>query len=113
MSIIGGSTVDVYISKFYAYIILHAAPDGQYNGIRDVFRELVSCWGNIPAPGIAPRDQQCTGVPFPSPQMRNDGPKALFRGITPILLRAFPANAVSGATYTTCMCSKLRLFLFI
>ena len=27
--------------------------------------------------------------------MRTEGPTALFRGLTPIMLRAFPANAVS------------------
>jgi solute carrier family 25 carnitine/acylcarnitine transporter 20/29 len=56
---------DVLKSRF------QTAPEGQYNGIRDVFREL----------------------------MRNDGPKALFRGITPILLRAFPANAACFLGY--------------
>ncbi|CAI8006704.1 Mitochondrial carnitine/acylcarnitine carrier protein [Geodia barretti] len=52
---------DVLKSRF------QTAPEGQYTGIRHVFREL----------------------------MRNEGPTAMFRGITPILLRAFPANAVS------------------
>ena len=27
--------------------------------------------------------------------MREEGPKGLFKGLTPIMLRAFPANAVS------------------
>ena len=27
--------------------------------------------------------------------MRDEGPKALFNGLTPVMLRAFPANAVS------------------
>lgn len=42
------------------------APQGTYkNGIRDVFREL----------------------------MRTEGPLALYKGVTPVMLRAFPANA--------------------
>ena len=35
------------------------------NGIRDVFRDL----------------------------MKNEGPLALYKGVTPVMLRAFPANA--------------------
>jgi len=27
--------------------------------------------------------------------MREEGPRALFKGLTPVMLRAFPANAVS------------------
>lgn len=42
-----------------------AAPGTYPNGIRDVFREL----------------------------MRNEGPMALYKGVTPVMLRAFPANA--------------------
>ncbi|OMH83138.1 Mitochondrial carnitine/acylcarnitine carrier protein [Zancudomyces culisetae] len=41
------------------------APQGKYAGMRDVFVDLV----------------------------RNEGPKALFKGIGPAMLRAFPANA--------------------
>lgn len=44
---------------------LQTAPPGAYNGIRDVFREL----------------------------MRKEGPSALYKGMTPVVLRAFPANA--------------------
>ncbi|EAA11277.4 congested-like trachea protein [Anopheles arabiensis] len=45
---------------------LQTAPEGTYpNGIRDVFREL----------------------------MRREGPLALYKGVTPVMLRAFPANA--------------------
>lgn len=44
---------------------LQTAPEGKYNGIRDVFREL----------------------------MRQEGPSALYKGVTPVMLRAFPANA--------------------
>lgn len=42
-----------------------AAPGTYPNGIRDVFREL----------------------------MRTEGPMALYKGVTPVMLRAFPANA--------------------
>uniref|UniRef100_A0A915PQ25 Congested-like trachea protein n=1 Tax=Setaria digitata TaxID=48799 RepID=A0A915PQ25_9BILA len=45
---------------------LQTAPEGRYpEGIRDVFKEI----------------------------MREEGPKALFKGFTPVMLRAFPANA--------------------
>ncbi|KAI6216097.1 hypothetical protein M3Y94_00463200 [Aphelenchoides besseyi] len=45
---------------------LQTAPDGKYpNGIRDVFKEVI----------------------------RVEGPTGLFRGFTPVMLRAFPANA--------------------
>lgn len=45
---------------------LQTAPEGKYpDGIRGVLREI----------------------------LRNEGPKALFRGFVPIMLRAFPANA--------------------
>ncbi|KXJ15808.1 mitochondrial carnitine/acylcarnitine carrier protein [Exaiptasia diaphana] len=45
---------------------LQTAPEGTYpNGVRDVFRQL----------------------------MKEEGPAALFRGLTPVMLRAFPANA--------------------
>lgn len=49
------------------------APAGTYpNGIRDVFREL----------------------------LRNEGIFALYKGVIPVMLRAFPANAVSLNTYS-------------
>ncbi|KAJ1994503.1 carnitine transporter [Dimargaris cristalligena] len=44
---------------------LQTAPEGTYRGIRDVFVHL----------------------------MKTEGPKALFRGLGPAMLRAFPANA--------------------
>ncbi|VDM27659.1 unnamed protein product [Toxocara canis] len=45
---------------------LQTAPEGKYpDGIRGVFREI----------------------------MREEGPRALFKGFTPVMLRAFPANA--------------------
>jgi solute carrier family 25 carnitine/acylcarnitine transporter 20/29 len=45
---------------------LQTAPDDRYpNGIRDVFKEVI----------------------------RTEGPTGLFRGLTPAILRAFPANA--------------------
>ncbi|XP_067684162.1 mitochondrial carnitine/acylcarnitine carrier protein-like [Haliotis asinina] len=42
------------------------APHGMYSGIRDVFRHM----------------------------MKEEGPLALYRGFTPVLIRAFPANAM-------------------
>lgn len=45
---------------------LQTAPEGTYpNGMRDVFKQL----------------------------MKNEGPTALYKGVTPVMLRAFPANA--------------------
>lgn len=46
---------------------LQAAPEGTYKGIRDVFTEL----------------------------MAKEGPRALYKGVTPVMLRAFPANAAT------------------
>lgn len=45
---------------------LQTAPQGTYpNGMRDVFKQL----------------------------MKNEGPTALYKGVTPVMIRAFPANA--------------------
>jgi len=44
---------------------LQTAPAGTYTGMRDVFGKL----------------------------MHNEGPTALYKGVTPVMLRAFPANA--------------------
>lgn len=45
---------------------LQTAPEGTYpNGMRDVFKQL----------------------------MKNEGPTALYKGVTPVMIRAFPANA--------------------
>jgi len=50
------------------HCVVCAAPEGKYvNGIRSVFVELV----------------------------REEGVFALYKGVTPVMLRAFPANAVS------------------
>ncbi|XP_015788897.1 mitochondrial carnitine/acylcarnitine carrier protein-like [Tetranychus urticae] len=55
---------------------LQTAPEGTYpNGIRDVFIKL----------------------------MREDGVKALYRGATPVFLRAFPANAACFLGYELAM----------
>lgn len=44
---------------------LQTAPPGKYSGITEVFRDM----------------------------MRTEGPGSLFKGLTPVMLRAFPANA--------------------
>lgn len=44
---------------------LQTAPEGKYTGIRDVYRHL----------------------------MKEEGPQALFKGVGPAMMRAFPANA--------------------
>ena len=55
---------------------LQVAPEGTYpNGIRDVAREVLV----------------------------KEGPKALFRGLGPIMIRAFPANAACFLGYETAM----------
>lgn len=51
------------------------APAGTYNGIRDVFSEL----------------------------MKKEGPLALYKGVTPVMLRAFPANAACFIGLEVCM----------
>ncbi|XP_030748616.1 congested-like trachea protein [Sitophilus oryzae] len=54
---------------------LQTAPDGRYpRGIRDVFKELI----------------------------KTEGPLALYKGVTPVLLRAFPANAACFLGFELC-----------
>ena len=63
---------------------LQTAPAGSYpKGVRDVFREL----------------------------MQKEGPLALYKGITPVLVRAFPANACCflGFEYANWFLTKLGL----
>nr|CAD7598330.1 unnamed protein product [Timema genevievae] len=55
---------------------LQTAPEGTYpNGIRDVFKKLI----------------------------RDEGPKALYKGVVPVMLRAFPANAACFIGFEVCM----------
>lgn len=55
---------------------LQTAPEGTYpNGIRDVFRHT----------------------------LKHEGVPALFKGVVPIMLRAFPANAACFLGYESCM----------
>lgn len=55
---------------------LQTAPEGTYkNGLRDVFAEL----------------------------MRREGPLALYKGVTPVMLRAFPANAACFIGFEVCV----------
>ncbi|KAJ8953248.1 hypothetical protein NQ318_015829 [Aromia moschata] len=62
---------------------LQTAPEGTYpKGIRDVFKHL----------------------------MKNEGPLALYKGITPVLLRAFPANAACFVGFE--LCKEFLNFLF-
>jgi solute carrier family 25 carnitine/acylcarnitine transporter 20/29 len=54
---------------------LQTAPEGTYpKGIRDVFKNLI----------------------------KTEGPLALYKGITPVLLRAFPANAACFVGFELC-----------
>lgn len=62
----------VLFGQFFSGIL---APEGTYpNGIRDVFKNL----------------------------MKTEGPVALYKGITPVLLRAFPANAACFVGFELC-----------
>eukprot|EP00297_Palpitomonas_bilix_P013027 CAMPEP_0113894014 /NCGR_PEP_ID=MMETSP0780_2-20120614/16442_1 /TAXON_ID=652834 /ORGANISM="Palpitomonas bilix" /LENGTH=298 /DNA_ID=CAMNT_0000884427 /DNA_START=36 /DNA_END=932 /DNA_ORIENTATION=- /assembly_acc=CAM_ASM_000599 len=61
---------------------LQTAPDGAYNGVRDVLKELLA----------------------------KEGAGALFKGIGPIMVRAFPANAASFFGYEMTM--KLLNYAF-
>lgn len=55
---------------------LQTAPEGTYpNGIRSVFKDL----------------------------MKHEGPLALYKGVTPVMLRAFPANAACFVGFEICM----------
>ena len=52
------------------------APEGKYpNGIRSVFVDI----------------------------MKTEGPRALFKGAAPVMIRAFPANAACFLGYEVCM----------
>jgi solute carrier family 25 carnitine/acylcarnitine transporter 20/29 len=65
----------IYFSCNAAPVVLlgfNTAPAGTYpNGIRDVFKHL----------------------------LKEEGIFALYKGVTPVMLRAFPANAVSTYVY--------------
>ncbi|CAH0562419.1 unnamed protein product [Brassicogethes aeneus] len=62
---------------------LQTAPEGTYkNGIRDVFKVLI----------------------------KEEGPRALYKGLTPVLLRAFPANAACFVGFE--LCKQFLNFLF-
>lgn len=61
---------------------LQTAPEGTYpNGLRDVFVQL----------------------------MRHEGPLALYKGITPVMLRAFPANAACFVGFEACASAFRRM----
>ena len=51
------------------------APEGTYNGVRDVFRHL----------------------------MKEEGIRAMYKGCVPVMLRAFPANACCFMGYELAM----------
>lgn len=68
---------------FFAMCVILLAPEGTYpNGIRDVFKDL---WVK-------------------------EGPLALYKGITPVLLRAFPANAACFVGFE--LCKKFLNYVF-
>ena len=57
---------------FFVFIV---APDGQYNGVRDVLRQI----------------------------LKTEGVGALYKGCVPVMLRAFPANACCFLGYEGAM----------
>ena len=60
------------IARFLIITMFSTAPEGKYpNGIRSVFVDI----------------------------MRTEGPSALFRGLAPVMIRAFPANAACFLGY--------------
>lgn len=60
----------------YTLYIIIVAPEGTYkSGIREVFVKL----------------------------MKNEGPIALYKGVVPVMLRAFPANAACFMGFEICM----------
>ena len=77
---------------------LQTSPPGMYRGIRDVFVELVSQPIAFNFKHVSILIQCCVSSMFchdvhTSMQIRSEGPTALFRGLTPVMLRAMPANA--------------------
>ena len=57
------------------FIVSISAPDGQYNGVRDVLRQI----------------------------MKTEGVGAMYKGAVPVMLRAFPANACCFLGYEGAM----------
>lgn len=71
------------IKIFFFSFLKFSAPEGTYpNGIRDVFRVLI----------------------------KTEGVGALYKGLTPVLLRAFPANAACFVGFE--MCRRFLHYLF-
>lgn len=61
--------------------ILQTAPEGRYpGGLRDVFR------------GIHPFEFQRVHLLYFSEVIQEEGLRGLFKGFTPLMVRAFPAN---------------------
>lgn len=78
---VGRFHLNVKCLTFVSFLI--TAPEGTYpNGVRDVFKDL----------------------------MVKEGPLALYKGIIPVLLRAFPANAACFVGFE--MCRKFLNYLF-
>nr|ACO12964.1 Congested-like trachea protein [Lepeophtheirus salmonis] len=60
---------------------LQTAPEGKYSGLVDVYRHL----------------------------MKEEGPRALFKGVVPVMTRAFPANACCFMGYELALYSMNRI----
>jgi len=66
----------IYVILTFLFIVYYIAPEGTYKkGVREVFIKL----------------------------MKTEGPKALYKGIVPVMLRAFPANAACFMGFEVCM----------
>ena len=79
-SILGGGSAGVamWASCMPADVLksrFQTAPPGKYNGVRDVFVHLI----------------------------KEEGVRALYKGITPVMLRAFPANAACFFGFELCI----------
>ena len=56
-------------------LFIFSAPEGKYKGVADVFAHM----------------------------MKDEGPRALYKGAVPVMLRAFPANACCFMGYEVAM----------
>ncbi len=70
------------------------APAGKYTGLTQVFMEIVSLiLATSTILNLSLIVNIITTMYLFSLQIRMEGPRGLFQGLTPALLRAFPANA--------------------
>lgn len=69
---------------------------GYWNFLFTLCRCLISVFTFLPAPeGKYPNGIRSVFVDI----MRTEGPRALFKGVAPVMIRAFPANAACFLGY--------------